>query len=467
MVTSSEPTRRRRAVVLVGGPAAPYSRAMRIGRALAAEGFTVEIAAVAAAGLPDREPVAPAAAGAAGEPEPQPGAAGPIEIRRYRPSGIWAWLGASEGLTSGASGSPGARPRRGTALRRAVRLMAAPLIASRRWAFWPHTVRGWWATLARDLEPADLYHACGSLTIAAALAARDRQATPSIVIYDAIDNVTESNEALGLPGLVRRRNARTEAAWARAADAVVTVNDPLAARLGERWRLGEPPLVIANLPEPIAAVSASADRIREATSLSRSTRIVLFQGRVGPNLGLDEAADAVLEIEDAALVILGFGRGMVAARARDHDPRYVGRHVTLPAVHPDDLLAWTASADVALIPLPPVSVNQRLSTPNKLWEALAAGTPVVVVSGLEVMERLVREHDLGAVAASTDPRDLAIAIREVLDRLGRDGDAWREHVAATARERFSWPAVATAYRSLVRSVSGRPENDGGAASQST
>ena len=92
---TSSAARRRRAVVLVGGPAAPYSRAIRIARALAAEGFDVEIAAIAASGLPDREPVAAARPGAVGEPVPDPAAVGHIEIRRYRPSGPWAILGAS------------------------------------------------------------------------------------------------------------------------------------------------------------------------------------------------------------------------------------------------------------------------------------------------------------------------------------------------------------------------------------
>jgi glycosyltransferase involved in cell wall biosynthesis len=68
------------------------------------------------------------------------------------------------------------------------------------------------------------------------------------------------------------------------------------------------------------------------------------------------------------------------------------------------------------------------------------------------MERLVEEHDLGAVAASPDPADLADAIRAVLDRLATDGDPWRARIAATSRERFGWPAVAAAYRSLVRSL---------------
>ena len=35
---------------------------------------------------------------------------------------------------------------------------------------WPVHVRGWWATLRRELPPADLYHAFGILTVPVALA---------------------------------------------------------------------------------------------------------------------------------------------------------------------------------------------------------------------------------------------------------------------------------------------------------
>lgn len=471
----------RRAVVLVGGPAAPYSRSIRIARALAAEGYTVEIAAVAAPGLAERELVAPARPGTVGEPVPDSARVGGIELRRYRPSGPWAIVGASDAATGAVStvepavGRSAGGPSRALS-RRAARTLASPFLVARRWLLWPHPVRGWWATLARELPPADLYHACGSLTIAAALAARSRapigpSGAPTRAIYDAIDDVAESNDSLALPARIRGRNARTEATWARAADAVVTVNDALAVRLAARWRLSREPLVVPNVPEPPdpALVADPPDHLREAAALAASTRIVLFHGRLGPGLGLDEAAEAVLLVPDAALVLLGFGRGMGASLARDRDLRFVGRHITLPARHPDELLAWTASADLALIPLPPVSMNQRLSTPNKFWEALAAGTPVVVVAGLEVMEKLVREHDLGAVAASSTSADLAAAIGSVLDRLADGGPAWRERIAEVSRERFSWPPVATAYRSLVRSLepSDGPANEGGSGSQST
>ena len=451
--------RRRRAVVLVGGPVAPYSRAIRIGRALAAEGFDVEIAAVAGAGLPEREPVPPGRPGATGSPEPRPDEMGTVEIRRYRSSGPWRFLGASDaaGTRTGDPDSASSPAGRSSSPGRILRRVTAPLLTFRRWTFWPHAVRGWWATLSRELAPADVYHACGALTIAAALAARDRHPTGPVgiaarVVYDAIDDVADSNETSLMPAMIRRRIRRRERAWARSADAVVTVNDALVARLGARYGRNAGILVVPNYPEPGVTDAEAANRLRKAAGVGPDERIVLFQGRLGPGLGLDAAAEAVLAVPHAVLVLMGFGRGMAASVARDRHPRFAGRHMTLPAVHPDELATWTGGADLMVIPLPPLSANQRDSTPNKFWEAIAAGVPVVVVSGLREMERLVDSLDLGVVAASGGAKDLAAAIRVGLDRLAAGGPEWRAQIAQTGAERFSWPATATAYRALVREL---------------
>jgi glycosyltransferase involved in cell wall biosynthesis len=481
---------RPRAVVLVGNPAAPYSRGLRIARTLVGEGFTVEIAAVAAPGLPAVE---------AGEG---------WTLRRYAPRGIWSRLGRSSGEAHGgllgaapepvppesqarepvppesAAPEPGepepkapepaapAAARRRPPLRRAVDLAAAV----RRWVLWPHTVRGWWATLARELPQADLYHATGSLAIAAALSARDRSPGPSggraIVIYDAVDDVFASNNVLDMPAPIRRVHERREQAWARRADARITVNDALADRLAARWGTARP-VVVPNYPELPGTLGAAgapgatggdggpaADGVRRAVGplrrelgLGVDAPVVLFQGRLGPRLGLDEAAEAVLAVPGAVLAVVGFGRGYERERRRDAEPRFAGRHRTLPARHPDELLAWTADADVSIIPLPPVSENQRLSSPNKLWESLAAGTPVVVPAGLTLMADLVLAEDLGVVAASGRPGDLAAALDAALGRL-RNDPAWRDRIRIVAAERHSWPVAAAGYVDLVRTLRG-------------
>ncbi len=70
--------------------------------------------------------------------------------------------------------------------------------------------------------------------------------------------------------------------------------------------------------------------------------------------------------------------GVWRAGCRSRRPGSPGRIVVLPPVPPDDLLPWTASADVTFVGQPPRTLNQRLNLPNKLFESLMAGVPVVV-----------------------------------------------------------------------------------------
>jgi glycosyltransferase involved in cell wall biosynthesis len=417
-----------RAVVLVGNPARPYSRALRIGRTLVDEGYAVEIAATWQEGAP------------AGEED------GPIGIRRYRPIGRFAGSAARYRPPDRELSAKGSR------LARVGRALRARFIA---WVFWPHTVRGWWAALDRDLPPADLYHACGLLALPPALAAcrRDRTAgRRSRVIYDIIDITLESNNVLAMPRLALVLPAIRERRWARAADARIAVNEPFADRAVARWGLRERPVVVPNYPEPWTPPPTTPDLIRAELGLPADVRICLFWGRLGPNMGLVEAAEAVLAVPSVAMVVLGFGRGWEESLARDSDPRFAGRHFTLPARHPDDVPAWVASADVALVTLPPSSYNQRYTTPNKFLEAMMAGTPMVLGPDLPTMAAILEREDAGRIARSMAPEEIARAIRAILDMPATERAAWRARIAATARERYGWPIAARAYRRVIRDL---------------
>jgi glycosyltransferase involved in cell wall biosynthesis len=420
----------KRAVILVGNPARPYSRAIRLGRTLAGEGYAVEIAATWSDDAPATE------------------MDGPLTIRRYRPAGRFRELAAT-----GRSPSHGdARPNR---LLRVLRTQRARLVE---WLLWPQTARGWWAALARNLEPADLSHACGLVALPPALAARgrDRRAgRRSAVIADLIDLALESNNALRFPWVVRRLLGVRERRWGRTADAWTAVNEPLAARARDRWGLKTEPVVVPNYPEPWQRPASPPDHLRAALGLDAAQRICLFWGRLGPNLGIDEAAGAVLLVPDAVMVSLGFGRGWEPSLARDTDPRFAGRHFTLPARHPDELPAWIASADVALVTLPPVSWNQRHATPNKFLEALTAGTPIVLGPDLPTMAGILQREDAGVIAATMAPADIAEAIRRILARSDAEGDAWRARIADAARARYSWPLAAERYRAVVAALEER------------
>jgi glycosyltransferase involved in cell wall biosynthesis len=428
-------TARPRAVVLVADPAAPYSRGLRIARSLSGAGFDVEIVAIAAAGLPlvERD--------------------GEVIVRRYVGTGIWArWSIGRERVErasfAASSGPPAPLPG---LLRRLRRLPGLAI----KGAAWPINARAWWSTLRRDLPAADLYHACGILAIPIALdlaAAARRQGRSARAIYDVIDIILESNNYARVPRPILAWYRRREAGWVRRADAIVTVNDPIADHLTQTWPVRERPTVLLNCQPRWNPPRPSPDLIRAATGIPAERRVVLFLGRLGRERGLEEAARAVLSLDDAALVLVGFGPWAERLRARDSDPRFVGRHFTLPSVHPDDLPGWTASADASIIAVPGRSLNQRLSTPNKFWESLSAGTPVVVGRDLAVMRRIVEAEGLGAIADPSDPADLGRALREVLDGPAVEVAAMRERCLAITRDVYNWESAVQSYLELVQSL---------------
>jgi glycosyltransferase involved in cell wall biosynthesis len=111
-----------------------------------------------------------------------------------------------------------------------------------------------------------------------------------------------------------------------------------------------------------------------------------------------------------------------------------GRTHFHPPVALAELLSYTHQADVGVSLLVDSCENHRLALPNKLFEYLAAGLPVVV-SDLPEMRRLVTERGVGWVTDSSDPADIARVLGEALGERGDHG--LRERVRAAAAE-LNW-----------------------------
>jgi glycosyltransferase involved in cell wall biosynthesis len=114
----------------------------------------------------------------------------------------------------------------------------------------------------------------------------------------------------------------------------------------------------------------------------------------------------------------------------------------------------------APVTLPTSSYKQRYTTPNKFLEAMTAGTPMVLGPDLPTMAGILEREDAGRVARSMAPEEIARAIREILDLPVAERVAWRARIAAAARERYSWPQAAAAYRGVVAGLRGASDRQG-------
>ena len=130
----------------------------------------------------------------------------------------------------------------------------------------------------------------------------------------------------------------------------------------------------------------------------------------------------------------------------------------------DVLWAMTTrfQADVDVVAIQAADQNKVLSTPNKLFESLAAGVPVVASDFPAMREIVARDPDgpLGALCDPTDPRSIAAALRSVLDVSPEARADLRARCLRAAHERWNWETegarLAELYAELGATAARRP-----------
>lgn len=297
---------------------------------------------------------------------------------------------------------------------------------------------GWAAALEQVVEPADIWHGMWAGSLPAQV--RLRRRFGGRTIYDSRDVYMHARTLGALPAPFRAPFRWFERRWARRADAVITVNQAYADII--EASLGVPvAAIVLNCPARYAAPEPRPDLFRELLGLPAATRIVLYQGGLMTERGIEEGMAAILQVPDAVLVLLGYGTMRNQLAAEVAAPPYAGRVYLVDAVPPEELLPWTASADVMLMAIQPTTLNHQHTTPQKLWEALAAGVPVVA-SDLPGMAAIVRESGAGLLCDPVDPAAIARAIRTLIELPDAELDAYRRSGLAAAHDRYNWEVQA-------------------------
>jgi glycosyltransferase involved in cell wall biosynthesis len=263
-------------------------------------------------------------------------------------------------------------------------------------------------------------------------------------VYDFADYQTEAARLAGLPRPLRAIARRRELAWAREAAGMFAATEPMADLVEGRFKVARPGVLLNCPPQWRAGESAPpvSTRLRDTLGLAPGRRIVLHHGQFKPGRGIEEllatADDPQLQARDPAIVLLGYGRlrAVIEAAARQRE----GRVYILPGVTPDELLDWVASADVCYLGVPPVTLNQRLTIPNKLFESLMAGVPVVAAAGTE-QARLVERESVGRTVDISSPAKLAAALVELLELPAGERDALRLHCRTLGLTTYNWEAT--------------------------
>lgn len=237
---------------------------------------------------------------------------------------------------------------------------------------------------------------------------------------------------------------RVERRAVRSADRVIVVvpeHVERVARLGAR-----PPVsVVENTPvleELLAAGSGDTEPKRDGDLID-----VLYTGEIHRGRGLDTVIEAARLLNTGSerfrFTCVGTGVQLEQLRA-DAFNCGVAETVRFVGWQPD-LRPWLASTDIGLVP-PHVTDHWNMTMPNKLYDLMAWGKPVVV-SDTRPMRRVVEQERCGTVFASGDPASLATALRSLADPATRRELGQRGRSAV--QRRYNWAGDSAALLGVV------------------
>jgi len=263
---------------------------------------------------------------------------------------------------------------------------------------------------------ADVYHAHDLDTLFVAwLAALLRRAR---LVYDSHELWLESQRYLFEDGSLARLTARvTERSLAGRADLVIAVTGMRGAHMRNMYPKMRAPVIVMNCPHVIREVS-NGGYLKTRTGCPPDSTVVLYQGILSASRGLEELIEAasILKLRGLDKVVFAlmgtdYLRGELneMVRARGLEDRV---HI-FPPVPSEALPEVTLSADVGMILFRNSCLNHFYSLPNKLFEYMMAGVPMIA-SGFPEMAAVIEGARCGLLVEPSDPAGIADALAHMV-----------------------------------------------------
>jgi len=262
------------------------------------------------------------------------------------------------------------------------------------------------------------------------------------LVYDAHELYPEQ---ASFSRVQRKLCSAAEAHWIQKADLVFAVNQSIGQEMARRYRIADPvTLLNAIAPPSEFDPEVRYDLLREKLDIPSTRRILLFQGGFAPHRNLEQLVAAMPHVKtaDVDLVMMGPGDFAEKLKQKAASAGLLDKRIYfLPAVPQSELLQHSASADIGIIPYPHIDLNSLYCTPNKLFEFIAAGLPILANDSPE-LNRFVCEQGFGMTQRMNNPKAIAAAIDGAF--AAPEYPAWSKNLCEK-RHAFAWDVQKTGY----------------------
>ncbi len=188
----------------------------------------------------------------------------------------------------------------------------------------------------------------------------------------------------------------------------LTVSEPIASLYENMYRIR--PKVVRNLSQKCDMITPFT---REEIGVENDDLLIIIQG-TGINIdkGAEELIEAVSISDGVTLMIVGSGDVITDLKQQSENLKLGKKVKFIPKVPWEILMKYTKSADIGMCIEKDTNLNYRYSLPNKLFDYIAAGIPVIA-SDLPETRKIICENNCGLIIGKVTPAELSNAFSEL------------------------------------------------------
>ncbi len=233
-------------------------------------------------------------------------------------------------------------------------------------------------------------------------------------VYDAREYVyglasEDPNITEGFPAL--------EAEYIGLCDATVTVCEPIADFLADKYSLTTTPQLVPNAPVHGLPPVDHPMTVRDFLKIDADTPLLVYAGGLSYHRGVHDVVAALPKLPDVHLAI-GARRGSSYVLELEEQAEKLAvsdRLHFVPFAPTHEVAEYLASATAAIFPFLPVG-NHNWAAPNKYYESVQARLPILT-SNMEWLSARITEQGIGEVFEHSNPDSIVEATTKLLANL--------------------------------------------------
>lgn len=176
-------------------------------------------------------------------------------------------------------------------------------------------------------------------------------------------------------------------------------------------------------------------KTRKELLLPENEKIILYQGAVNVDRGLEEAVMAMQYVRGAVLLIIGDGD--ILDQLKESTQRLPWKHKIIfkGRIPFEQLREYTLNADIGISVEKDTSLNYHYCLPNKFFDYIHAELPVLASPLVEIL-RIFSKYEVGELLKNHHPEHIAEKINDMLVN-EQKLPVWKKNCRLAAKE-YCW-----------------------------